>query len=45
LLETIDLLASNYNVKQVAFAGSSFGGAVVISTGARHNFVKAIGIP
>ncbi|CAF2996152.1 unnamed protein product [Rotaria sp. Silwood2] len=42
LLETIDLLALKYNVKRVVLVGWSFGGAVVISTGAQHNLVKAI---
>ncbi len=44
MLETIDLLASNYNVKRVVLVGWSFGGAVVISAAARHDLVKAIGI-
>ncbi|UJR26275.1 hypothetical protein I4U23_007615 [Adineta vaga] len=42
LIETIDLLASKYQIKRVVLVGWSFGGAVVISAGAQHNLVKAI---
>ncbi|CAF1301540.1 unnamed protein product [Rotaria sordida] len=42
LVETIDILASKYNIERAVLVGWSFGGAVVISAGAKHNLVKAI---
>ena len=32
-----------YQIERVVLVGWSFGGAVVISAGAQHNLVKAIG--
>jgi dienelactone hydrolase len=43
LIETIDLLASKYQIERAVLVGWSFGGAVVISAGAQHRLVKAIG--
>ncbi len=43
MIDTINLLASNYQIQRVVLVGWSFGGAVVISAGAQHNLVKAIG--
>ncbi|CAF1098161.1 unnamed protein product [Adineta steineri] len=43
LIETIDILVSKYQIERVVLVGWSFGGAVVISAGAQHNLVKAIG--
>ncbi|CAF4968827.1 unnamed protein product, partial [Rotaria sp. Silwood1] len=42
LLETIDILKLNYNVRRVVLVGWSFGGAVVIRAGTRHGLVKAV---
>lgn len=43
LIETIDLLVVKYQIERAVLVGWSFGGAVVITAGAQHRLVKAIG--